>query len=845
MRPIPALLLGLLTACGGQTPPPGVQDGEARSISLFALDPSDLQIPADSRGGVAPPASLPLPGPWKYMGATKAGMHRWTTPIPIRPRGLFFHNAEPGISLHDRKGDPIPWGRAGKSNRPYWWHNRRIVQVFTPDKGSPPAAGDYVFAYPKATARELAMNFGMQPEGTQKIDFVRGSVHHNWNTRKGLLLPAPGTITWQVRIPASGELVMSPGLNRPELIDGPASDGADLIVSITAGGSTTEVERIPLEPGEFGHRTVNLSKWAGQDVELTLTSDPRATPNFDYVFVGEPVLASRKANPTRVVMVFVDTLRADHLGMYGYERETSIKLDRWAEGAAVFEQTRSVAPWTLPSGRAIVTGRHPEHYHSTASVQKVLADQGWRTAMIAGNVYLSTNFDMARDWGWHKVGMWPRAETITDDAIAWLQENEGHDGIIQVHYMDPHLPYLEPKAYRKLFAGEGEGGLGEEFHLPDVRRSPAMRGDEAVQQYVIDRYDNNVRYATDEVARLLTHLDDNDVVLVYADHGEEFWEHGGFEHGHQLHDELLRVPLIIDGPGIEGSRIADPTSVLDLTPTILEAVGVEDPEEERDGVSLWPTARGEADGALEGRELAFGRPLYGVERWGVLTEDLHKWMTHDGRQQAFDLKADPEEKRDLLRGKPVAQSVRYHQVLGEQLGTEGGVAYRIFGGSTRNAVHDVVVEVEVPGGVKHAWVEFDPIGRNFAEHPVVSAPDEDGNQVLTATWPHLGDVGQGTVWFVPNKPFAEVTHELRITASAGPELDVLRIPESRSPTLDGNVSWLTTNTVGGRQIRFGFGIGPVPRDDWKATDARDDEMQAMLEAAGYVEEDQEGPPDEE
>lgn len=823
----------LLLLLGCEEPrPAAVPNDQGTAISLMAVDPAVLVIPQDSRGGVAPPADVTL-GTWQDAGTTPGGMHKWSIDLPIRPRGLFFHEAEPGIVLRPKGGQPLRYARGGKSADAYWWHNKHVLFLYLPESAPPPKPGDFVFSYPKSTEREKAMNFGFQPAGTLAADFVKTSVHHDWNTRTGLLLPAPATAAWDLDVPVGAELLMAPGLAEPELLDGPPSDGATLVVTVEVGGQRTEVARIELEPGVFPPTRLDLSRWGGQAARLEFVVDPGASPAFDYAFLGNPVVSSRKENPRRVVMVFIDTLRADHLGVYGYHRDTSRGIDAWAQQAAVFEQARSVAPWTLPSGRAIVTGRAPEYYAQTASVQKVLGDLGFVSAMIAGNVYLSDNFDMARDWGWHKVGMWPRAETITDDALDFLDTFDGHDAVIQVHYMDCHLPYLEPRAYRKLFAGQGAPGLGEEFHLPDVRA--ANTKNPAVRQYVMDRYDNNVRYATDEVGRLLSHLDENDVVLLYADHGEEFWDHGGFEHGHQLFDELLHVPLIVDGPGVDGVRVTAPASLLDLTPTILDALDVADPEPTRDGVSLWPVARGEAE--LPERELAFGRPLYGEERWGVLTTDRHKWMTYDGAQQAYDLTADPGEKTDLLRGRDGSAAAPYHQALGRALDTPAGPAYRVFASALRKAgEHDVEVTMVVPGGVRHAWVEYDPIGRAFADPPVVGPVDETGAQTVTITWRNTS-LGQGTVWVVPELPFDQVTRSLVLTARSGDVEAPMPIPAAARAEAGTTPVSLASAGIGGRQVRVSFGIGPVPRPEWVGVDATDEEMSAELTALGYQHDD--------
>ena len=107
-------------------------------------------------------------------------------------------------------------------------------------------------------------------------------------------------------------------------------------------------------------------------------------------------------NPKTVLLLFLDTLRQDHLSLYGYDRPTTPRLDEWSKDASVFTNARSVAPWTLPSARTMMTGAHPERWSKAPTVQSHFAEHGWATAFIAGNIYLSSTFEMADGWGTHR-----------------------------------------------------------------------------------------------------------------------------------------------------------------------------------------------------------------------------------------------------------------------------------------------------------------------------------------------------------------------------------------------------------------------------------------------------------
>jgi hypothetical protein len=152
------------------------------------------------------------------------------------------------------------------------------------------------------------------------------------------------------------------------------------------------------------------------------------------------------------------------------------------------------------------------------------------------------------------------AQDQVDRALGWWKEQEGRDALLLVHLMDPHLPYDEPKRWRRLFPTQAAPEvLGERFFVEDVLA--ARMGDyPAAQQYIRDRYDNSIRYADDQLARLFGALRDEDLLVYLSDHGEEFSEHGGFEPGHTLYDELLRIPLLLRAPGLSARRVDAPYS---------------------------------------------------------------------------------------------------------------------------------------------------------------------------------------------------------------------------------------------------------------------------------------------
>lgn len=846
-------LLFALSACTISRPSP-VPREQASFVRLQSLPFAEIELPGHSRTTDAPITDKIVLR--AFTPSLKSGRIAWKTPIPIRPRGMFFYKPEPFMRLLGADDKEIPYDINDVGSPPLEWiHDRDTLWVFG---ATPPKPGELTLQYPLAAERERALN--RQWAGDGKISdeaFVWSTIQDDWDSRQGLLLPAPGTIAWDVTVPAAGELSFTSGIVPPEIKEQSASDGAQITVEVSSSdGATKVVGSFSASPDSFVPRRVDLSAFANQQVRLRIRSEPMGTNLFDYVFLAEPSVASREQDPVRVVMVFIDTLRPDHMSLYGYERDTTAPIDVLAESSAVFSEAYSVAPWTLPSARTIVTGRQPEWYAGADKLPDILARKGWATAFFAGNVYLSVNFDMHLGWDLHRVGgLFPAAEETTDDALQWLAEHEGRNALMQVHYMDAHLPYHEPeKKYRSMYAGDAIERLGEEFHLPDVRAAKIGNEPDA-QQYVKDRYDNNVRYISDQVARLVNTLDDNDLLLLYSDHGEEFWDHGGFEHGHTLFQELVHVPLVIRGRGIKGQKLDTPVSLIDLAPTVLDLVGELVPKE-MEGRSLAPLMRGEPGEAqtFEERGLAFGRPLYGLEQWGVLHED-HKWLVQEGREALYDLSTDPGEKGNLLKESPLDLGAPYRDVLAQVLGREVVVGYRLSPTTYRSANpprKGLWALCSVPGGFRLAWPGADPlvtswatvnkvddikeIEKKLAQYQITNHPLAADAGAVEMCW-HPGRWGSREVYLIPNRPLEEVGLQMICSGYLGNAEEgkrgTIKIVDGREPVLGKVRTPLNKLKWDERQLLWQFGISPAPVDVVPLI-ARDGVSDSMLGALGYV-----------
>ncbi len=302
-----------------------------------------------------------------------------------------------------------------------------------------------------------------------------------------------------------------------------------------------------------------------------------------------------------VIFLTIDTTRADHLSVYGYERRTSPVLEKLAKQGLLFERAWSTSSWTLPSHASMFTGLHPtthgahftpegeEMFHNRVSrlgehvrtLAEILRDQGYATAALAGGPWLAPEFGLLQGYEFQHAGLkdgsslvatdrpkqkirvdWA-ADELTDRAIAWLQtiprERPVH---LMVNYFDPHFPYRRHKQFS--------------FTSADAE------SDQAAAK--IDAYDSEIRFMDHHLGRLLDALAKlgrfgEALIVVVADHGESFGEHGNEGHGPWLYEEILRVPLIVKLPAAEraGDRVDAPVSVVDLLPLILGELGLEVP----------------------------------------------------------------------------------------------------------------------------------------------------------------------------------------------------------------------------------------------------------------------------
>jgi arylsulfatase A-like enzyme len=376
--------------------------------------------------------------------------------------------------------------------------------------------------------------------------------------------------------------------------------------------------------------------------------------------------ARRLADRPNVILISVDTLRADHLGCYGYGQETSPAVDGLARQGVLFEEVLASSPWTLPSHVSMVTSLSPAAHACSlvtgAKVRKkiptlaeILWNRGYQTHGITTILYLTKAYGFDQGFrGLVALGHRARAERVTDEAIEWLKGKRDERFFLFLHYYDPHSDYTPPARYKERFDPGYQGPI--DGSVPNLleHQDQLTEGD---FRHLVALYDGEVAYVDDQLARLFDQIKqmglwDRSVIVFTSDHGEEFREHGSFGHGFTLYDEQLLVPLVICWPGRlrEGHRVKEAVQLIDVVPTVLEMVGVEGPKgaERFEGKSLVSYCQASAAAPAALRD-AFSQTELGENELYADRVDGAKaiYNATSGRWELYDLVSDPGETTNL------------------------------------------------------------------------------------------------------------------------------------------------------------------------------------------------------
>ena len=404
---------------------------------------------------------------------------------------------------------------------------------------------------------------------------------------------------------------------------------------------------------------------------------PLAAMNGETTETAPEAPMAQESPRPHVLVFLVDTLRADHLGCYGYDRPTSPNIDRFAAGAVRFDHAVAQSSWTRPATASVLTGLYPHHHGARTRnsvlgedvpyLPEILGSLGYRTLGVSTNGNAGMDYGFRR--GFHhfmqmresvrRPGIHVPAWRAVDEALEWLERIGPEDAFfVFLHVTDPHAPYLPPDGYRKQFAPDAPAGPG--ILLDNLPGGAGHSTDD-----LRDLYDAEIAFVDEHFGRMLDELDrrgflDDTLVVFVSDHGEEFVDHGGHGHGATLYQEQIHVPLIIRLP--ESLQSASLRSVvdtqvqqIDIVPTILDAIGFGGLAE-TDGRSLFPlmqagTSRSEFQLAMS--ELRVDGQAIDAVLLALTDGDSRRKLIDHASSRAgatrslFDTVHDPGEMRDL------------------------------------------------------------------------------------------------------------------------------------------------------------------------------------------------------
>ncbi len=480
------------------------------------------------------------------------------------------------------------------------------------------AAMDYIHIVP-ATASDVG---GVLPTHSTVV----GKARAGKDEAPALLLASGMTLTYWLRVPEGQPML---GMNLGILP--PAGGVAAPDMSVTAVAFTDGVPASELishscqgaEAGTFSPRAADLSGMAGKVVRLDVSVDASAATDARVALVQPGIYvmppATVDARPAKaarnVVVVMIDTLRADHTAPYSKTRVQTPVFDKVARDGALFERFSAVEDWTKPSCATMLTGLYPDTHKaqkeesklssSIPMISEMLKKQGIATGAFIANGYVSGKFGFERGWdeytNYIRESKATSAQHVFGDAAAWIEANKDRRFYAYVHTIDPHVPYSPPDEFLQMYDKEPYSGpiVPRQTHLQleDIKKDKIVLSDRDKER-IVALYDGEISYHDKWFGGFLQKLSDlglieDTMIIVVSDHGEEFWDHGGVGHGHQIHQELIHVPFVVMWKGTipPEQRIGDNHDHSCLVPTIFDALQISTPSH-LEGRSILPRAMG-------------------------------------------------------------------------------------------------------------------------------------------------------------------------------------------------------------------------------------------------------------
>lgn len=399
---------------------------------------------------------------------------------------------------------------------------------------------------------------------------------------------------------------------------------------------------------------------------------------FNYIFwitITWLMVGSCTPQPKKphVILILVDTLRADHLGCYGYSRSTSPHVDQFARENLLFLANRSQAACTFPSVNSLLTSRFATEFYGSSMgipdempyLPAILKGQGYKTTAISASPIVRDKPSRFNPEGGFGRGFdtfvpqinWAPAEQLHDLAMKAVSDSR-QPNFLYLHYMDPHGPYAPPPSYERQFAANHEGpdfileGTPNPIEAMLYKKGPTVPYSDADIQHLVDLYDDEIAYFDQWFGKLIEALKkqtwwEDSLVIFASDHGEEFLEHGHIKHCRCLYDTQTHTPLIIKFPGNNPHGVRHSlTQNLDIVPTILDVLNIPFETLNLGGQSLLPLVQEEND------QTPFAFSAQSTQR--SVNDAKYKLIVNleNGHKEFYDLIKDPKELADLAAKNP-------------------------------------------------------------------------------------------------------------------------------------------------------------------------------------------------
>jgi arylsulfatase A-like enzyme len=444
-----------------------------------------------------------------------------------------------------------------------------------------------------------------------------------------LFAPPKSEYRFNLKIPPSGILQFGYGLMAEEW----KSDKAGVLFKIILEEEGNKHELFSkylaassIKKGkEFFEEKIDLSEYAGKKTAISLiTEAASADDDSPHSFWFNPFVYKKRdpgvednADKPNIILISIDTLRADHLSCYGYPRETTPATDALSQDSVLFTHTYSPSPSTLPSHMSMLTSLYPTNHGlvtmplggpqgdslsldpAIMTLSDFLREEGYVTSAFTGGAQISSQFGFSKGFDFYQENkgsiLKDTAESLSEKVSEWLLRNQDKKFFLFLHTYQVHAPYTPPSPYEDLFLNENaKWKKADLIEILSSRQGKYSKLTQEETENLIALYDGEIKYLDELFVRPLIsqlkklNLYDRSMIIFTADHGEEFYEHKGWEHGHSLYRENIHVPLIIKFPRSKhrGNKVESTTRIIDILPTILKEAGIEKKNPHFDGRDL-------------------------------------------------------------------------------------------------------------------------------------------------------------------------------------------------------------------------------------------------------------------